>query len=120
MRPDATIRPRSIITTDSQSRSTSSSWWLENTTGAPASACRRRISEDVDADRVQTRERLVQHEHLRPVHERGRELDALLVAERERLGAVAGSIGDAEARSSDRPASARPRVRGRGDARYTS
>jgi hypothetical protein len=45
--------------------------------------------EHVDADGVQARERLVQHEHLGPVHERGRELHALLVPEREVLGPVA-------------------------------
>jgi hypothetical protein len=42
------------------------------------------------------------------VHERGRELEALLVAERERLGPVAGSVGDAE--QLDHPIGLRARV----------
>ena len=53
-------------------------------------------AEHVDADRVQAGERLVEHQQLRVVDERRRELDALLVAERERLGPVAGSVGNAE------------------------
>ena len=40
--PCATIRPPSISTTASHSRSTSSSWWLENTTGTPWFAVWRR------------------------------------------------------------------------------
>ena len=46
-------------------------------------------AEHVDADRVEPGERLVEHEQLRPVHERDAELHALLVAERERLDAIA-------------------------------
>ena len=46
----------------------------------------------VDAGRVEAGERLVEHEHLRVVDERDAELDALLVAERERLDAVAGAL----------------------------
>ena len=50
----------------------------------------------VDAGRVETGERLVEHEHLGVVHERDAELDALLVAERERLHLVAGALGEPE------------------------
>ena len=39
--------------------------------------------EHVDADGVEAGERLVEHEQLGVVHERGGELDALLVAERD-------------------------------------
>ena len=85
------------IATASQRRSTSSSWWLENTTGTPVAAYSdEHAAEHVDADRVEAGERLVEHEQLRVVHERGRELHALLVAERERLHAVAGALGEAE------------------------
>jgi hypothetical protein len=41
--------------------------------------------EHVDPDRVQPRERLVEHQQLRPVHQRRGELDALLVPQRELL-----------------------------------
>jgi hypothetical protein len=53
-------------------------------------------AEHVDADGVQAGERLVEHEQLRVVHERGGELDALLVAQRQRLHAVARPLGEAE------------------------
>ena len=42
--PWATIRPRAMITTSSQTSSTRSSWWLEKTTPTPAAARSRRIS----------------------------------------------------------------------------
>src|ERR671915_92814 len=54
-------------------------------------------AEHVDADRVEPGERLVEHEQRGVVHERGGELDALLVTERELLDAVAGALGQAEA-----------------------
>ena len=62
---------------------------------------RRRVAaqhagQHVDADRVEAGERLVEHEQLGVVDERRRQLDALLVAERQRLDAVVGALGDAE------------------------
>ena len=87
-----------MIATASQSRSTSSSWWLEKTTGhAGGGVFGQHAAEHVDADRVEAGERLVEHEQLRLVHQRGGELDALLVAERELLDAVLGALGQAEA-----------------------
>ena len=62
-------------------------------------------AQHVDADRVQAGERLVEDEQLGLVHQRGGELHALLVAERELLDAVAGALGQAEALD--------PAVRGR-------
>ena len=53
-------------------------------------------AEDVDADRVEPGERLVEHEQLGSVHERDAELDPLLVAERERLDAVPGALAEPE------------------------
>jgi hypothetical protein len=55
-----------------------------------------RLGEDVDADRVEAGEGLVEHQDVRRVHQRGGELHALLVAERERLHAVTGPVGQAE------------------------
>ena len=52
--------------------------------------------EHVDPDRVEPRERLVEDEHVGPVHERGGELHALLVAERERLDPVPRALRDPE------------------------
>ena len=50
---------------------------------APRGAAR--PDEHVDADRIEPGERLVEHQQLRLVHERGRQLHALLVPERERF-----------------------------------
>ena len=50
----------------------------------------------LDGHRVEARERLVEHEHLGPVHERRRDLGALLVAERERLDGVVRALAEAE------------------------
>ena len=86
-----------MIATSSQSRSTSSSWWLEKTTGTPSAArSDEHAAHHVHAGRVEAGERLVEHEHLGVVDERDAELDALLVAERERLDLVAGALGQAE------------------------
>ena len=54
-------------------------------------------AEDVDADGVEAGERLVEHQQLRVVHERGGELHALLVAERELLHPLAGALLQPEA-----------------------
>ena len=83
-----------MITRSSQRRSTTASWWLENSTGTPAAARSRSTAEhDVDGDRVQPGERLVEDQQVRVVHQRGRDLHALLVAERERLQLVVGPVG---------------------------
>src|SRR3954468_20914776 len=55
------------------------------------------LAQHVDADRVEAGERLVEHEQLGVVRERRAELRALLVAERERLRAPLGDLGEAEA-----------------------
>ena len=55
-----------MIATASHSRSTSSSWWQENTTGTPVAAySAQHAAQHVDADRVEAGERLVEHEQLR-------------------------------------------------------
>jgi hypothetical protein len=51
---------------------------------------------DVDRERVETREGLVEDEHLRVVHQRRGDLRALLVAERERLDVVFESLAEAQ------------------------
>ena len=71
-----------------------------------------------DRDRVEPGERLVEHEQLGLVDERRDQLDALLVAVRQRVEAVVRPIGEAEpfepavdaaATSSARPPHSRPR-----------
>ena len=100
-----------MIATASQIRSTSSSWWLEKTTGTPVAAYSLSTPlEHVDADRVEAGERLVEHQQLGLVDERGRELDALLVAERELLDAVLGALGQARGARSSGPRRASGRV----------
>ena len=95
--PPATTRPRSMIATDSQSASAASIWWVEKTSVRPSSRSSRNASRRIDeVDRVQPRERLVHQEDLRPVQDRGDELDLLLVALRELLGAAAGQLRDQE------------------------
>ena len=54
------------------------------------------LAHRVDAGRVKAGERLVEDEQVRVVHERGGELDALLVALRQGLDLVPGPVGDAE------------------------
>ena len=86
-----------MIATASHSRSTSSSWWLEKTTGTPVAAYS--VSTPLSTSTPtgsRPGERLVEDEQLGLVHERGRELDALLVAERELLDAVVGALGQPE------------------------
>jgi hypothetical protein len=53
-------------------------------------------AQHIDAHGIEAGERLVEHEQLRPVHERGGELHALLVAQGELFDGVAGTIRDAE------------------------
>ena len=64
-----------------------------------ADAGRRALADDLghrrDADRVEARERLVEHEQLRVVDERGGELDALLVAVRQLLELRLRAIAEA-------------------------
>jgi hypothetical protein len=55
------------------------------------------LAEDVDADGVEAGERLVEHEELGVVDERRAELRPLLVAERQRLRAAVGDVGEPEA-----------------------
>jgi hypothetical protein len=85
-----------MIATDSHSRSTRSSWCEEKTTGTPPAASSRSTPLRTSTPTGRARERLVEHQQLRVVDERGAELHALLVAERERLDAVAGAVGDPE------------------------
>ena len=54
------------------------------------------LGHGADRDRIEAGERLVEHEQLRLVDERGDQLDALLVAVRQRVEAVARAIGEAE------------------------
>ena len=61
----ATMRPSLTMPTRSQSRSTRSSWWLENTVGTPsADLVPQHLAHHVDGDRVKPGERLVEHEDL--------------------------------------------------------
>ena len=54
------------------------------------------VDDDLDGERVESGERLVEHEDLGVVHECGGDLRALLVAERELLDRVAGALGESE------------------------
>ena len=70
-----------MIVTESQRSSTRSSWWLENRTQQPdLSLLGEHACDRVDSRRVQPGQRLIEDEQLRVVHQRGRELDTLLVA----------------------------------------
>ena len=64
--------------------------------GALARTLDQRVGEHVDRNRVEPRKRLVEDQHVGLVHERRRELDALLVAERERIDAVLPPLLHAE------------------------
>ena len=97
--PAARMRPSAMTTRSSQSRSTMSSWWLENSTGTPRAGAlaRARRARRLDGDRVEARERLVEDEHVGVVHEGGGDLRALLVAERELLDGLVAPLGELEA-----------------------
>ena len=85
------------MTRSSQSRSTRSSWWLENSTGTPDAACvAQQVDHRVDGERVEAAERLVEHQGGRVVDQRRGDLHPLLVAERQRLDAVARALAEAE------------------------
>jgi hypothetical protein len=78
-------------------RSTSSSWWLENTTAAPRGDLAGQLArQHVDANRVEPRERLVEHEQFGLLHECHGRLHPLLVAQRQRLHPVARPVGQAQ------------------------
>jgi hypothetical protein len=64
----------------------------------------------VGDDRVQPGERLVQHQQVRVVHERGGELHALLIALRELLDPGVGPLGQAEPLQPGRGRAARLRM----------
>ena len=95
--PASTIRPCSMITTSWHRSWTRSSWWLENSTVAP-SAARPDSSSPMalHGDRVQAGERLVEHQQVGFVDQRGDQLDPLLVTVRQRVQAVRRPPGQAE------------------------
>jgi hypothetical protein len=85
-----------MMTRSSHSRSTTSSWCEENSTAALRGALGEDAGDDVDGERIEARERLVEDQHLGVVHERGGDLRALLIAERERLDVVAEALAETE------------------------
>src|SRR3954453_695963 len=110
MAPEATIRPRAMMTTSSHTSSTRSSWWLLKTTPAPAAACSRTTSVIVampmgsspengssraGGPRAEAGGRLVHAEPLRVGEERRGELDCLLVAVRLVLELGSGTVAEA-------------------------
>ena len=110
-RPGCEHPPVSSITIRRQIRSTSSSWWLENRIAAPAGgALGKHFRERLDGLRIEPGERLVEHQQLAAVHERDRELDALLVAVREGDQLV-GHRSPSPSRSSQAAPRRRPRGR---------
>ena len=95
--PCRTTRPRLSSVIDSHRSSTRSSWWLENNRLPPARVCSRMTSDrKLDRDGVEARERLVEHEQLRVVHHRRRELHPL----RHSAGQPRDLVARAVARSS--------------------
>ena len=64
--------------------------------GAAGRLAAEHLGERVHGDRVEPGERLVEHEQLRLVQQRRRELGALLVAVRELLDLRVGAVGETE------------------------
>ena len=86
-----------MITRSSHSRSTTIELVRrEQHGGAGGGALLQHAGHDVDRERVQARERLVEDQHLGVVHERGGDLGALLVAERQGLDVVAQPLAEPE------------------------
>ena len=97
-----------MIATESQSRSTSSSWCEEKITGTPRARdlLVQGAAERVDAVGVEAGEGLVEDQQVGLVDQRQRQLHPLLVAERERLDRLVGALARAPARASQRSAAA--------------
>ena len=86
-----------MMTTSSHRSSTRSSWWLENSTVAPGGRhLREQFGHGAHGDGIEPGERLVEHEQVGLVDQRGDQLHALLVAVRQRVKAVARPPGEAE------------------------
>ena len=68
----------------------------EQHSGACGRACLQHAGDDVDGERVEPREGLVEDQHLGVVHQRRGDLGALLVAERQRLDVVAEALAESE------------------------
>ena len=94
--PDATSRPSLMIATASHRRSTSSSWCEENTTGTPVAARSASTPLSTSTPTGQGRRTARRARRAGVAHERRRQLHALLVAERQRLDAVSGAVGQPE------------------------
>src|SRR5580658_2558314 len=94
--PCATSRPWSMIATEAQLLDE-----IQLVAGKDDSPAGRRLGDEhrpdgVDAARVEPRERLVEDEQLRVMDERGGQLRALAVAERELLDLARGSCPETE------------------------
>ena len=109
-RPPATSRPWSTIATDSHIASAVSIWWVEKIDRpAPVAQLGEGLAQQDQVDRVEARERLVHQQDLGVVEDRRDELDLLLVALRQLLGAARRVLGDAEAIQPAERVPARPR-----------
>ena len=71
--------------------------WRSSTHAPGAGLLDQHLADGVDAGRVEPGQRLVEDEQLGLVDQRGRQLDPLLVAVRERLDLVVGPVGHARA-----------------------
>ena len=106
--PPTTSRPWSTIAIDSHIASTVSIWWVEKISVRPSVAeLEERLAQEGDVDRVEPGERLVHEQDLRVVEDRRDELDLLLVALRQLLGAALGEVRDRGTGASQASASRR-------------
>ncbi len=95
--PMATMRPRARMPTESHSRSTRSSWWLENTTGTPCRHCSSSASARESTPTGSRPENgSSRMQHLGAADEGGGELHPLLVAQRQLLDGVLAALGQTE------------------------
>ena len=98
--------PRLIISARSHSSSTLFIWWVESRIGDPGRASLLEdVLEQLDVDRIEAAERLVEDQQPRLADQRGAELDLLLHALGQRLHLLV-----AQSASSTRWSSAMPRV----------
>ena len=108
--PPATRRPWSTIATDSHSASAASIWWVEKMSVRPRSrSSSERLAQEDEVDRVEPGERLVHQQDLGVVQDRGDELDLLLVALGQLLGAALARSSGIRKRASQPSASRRAR-----------
>ena len=101
------MRPRSMITTRSQSSSTSGRMWVESSSVCCAPELADQLADRDDLPRIEADRRLVEHQDARVVEDGGGEAHALAVALGEGADDLVAHVGEQAALEGDRDRLAR-------------